>query len=78
MNIIDISKINRKKQLAMIEKKEVLSTTDLSKLFGFTVSIAFLHSLGISEHFSTKYGYYWLKSDLNEIKKKIAVYLLKL
>ena len=48
-----------------------ISTTDVSKIIGFTLRADFIKSLGIEPVFVTKNGTLWNEGSVNEIRMKI-------
>jgi hypothetical protein len=50
----------------------VLSTTDVSKMLGFVISVRFLKTCGVSPVEELKTGTYWRRSDFPLICSAIA------
>lgn len=50
---------------------ETLTTTDISKRLGFTLSVNFIRSLGIEPYLVTKTSVLWGTESVNEIRRAL-------
>jgi len=70
--IIDMIRI-----AAEINDRLVVSTSEVGKRLGFTLSATFLKSLGLVPFMETACGVFWLQEDMESIRDEIVYHLLE-
>lgn len=57
------------------KRAELVTTTELSQMFGFQIPTKLLVELGIEPAFKTDLGYYWEKSDISDIAMAMMMHI---